>query len=233
MKTIGFIGTYNKTDLLVYIAKIFTTANKKVLIVDTTLMQRAKYIVPVISPAKSYITTFEDIDIAVGLYSYKSIKNYLGLSESAELGYDYVFFDIDSIEEAQEFEINNFSQNYFVSGFDVYSLRKGLEILLELNEPIEIQKILFSKNISYEEESYFEYLALGIKAKWKQETIYFPFEQGDQTVIIENQMVQKIKYKKLTELYRESLLYIATKILDDTKEEANIKKAFKQLEKGV
>lgn len=233
MKTIGFIGAYNKTDLLIYIAKIFTTANKKVLIVDTTLMQRAKYIVPVISPAKSYITTFENIDIAVGLYNYKSIKNYLGLSESAELGYDYVFFDIDSIEDAQEFEVNNFNQNYFVSGFDVYSLKKGLEILAGLNEPIEIQKVLFSKNISYEEENYFEYLALGIKVKWKQETIYFPLEQGDQTVIIENQMVQKIKYKKLTELYRESLLYIATKILDDAKEEANIKKAFKQLEKGV
>ena len=93
MKTISFIGAYDKTDLLLYLAKIFTTMGKKVLIIDTTILQKAKYIVPVISPAKAYVTSYEDIDIAVGLYNYSSIKSYLGLPEHAVLTYDYIFID--------------------------------------------------------------------------------------------------------------------------------------------
>ena len=79
MKTIGFIGAYDKTDLIVYIARILVAAGKKVLVIDATTLQKAKYIVPAISPTKSYVTNFEDIDIAVGLYDFTSIKEYLGM----------------------------------------------------------------------------------------------------------------------------------------------------------
>ena len=198
MKTISFIGAYDKTDLLLYLAKIFTTMGKKVLIIDTTILQKAKYIVPVISPAKAYVTSYEDIDIAVGLYNYSSIKSYLGLPEHAVLTYDYIFIDVDSIEEMRNFNISETNKKYFVTGFDSYSLKRGLEILAGMGETLELKKVLFSKNISYEEEEYFNYLALGTKVKWDDETIYFPLEQGDQGVIIENQMVQKIKFKKFT-----------------------------------
>lgn len=233
MKTISFIGAYDKTDLLLYLAKIFTTMGKKVLIIDTTILQKTKYIVPVISPAKAYVTSYEDIDIAVGLYNYSSIKSYLGLPEHAVLTYDYIFIDVDSIEEMRNFNISETNKKYFVTGFDSYSLKRGLEILAGMGETLELKKVLFSKNISYEEEEYFNYLALGTKVKWDDETIYFPLEQGDQGVIIENQMVQKIKFKKLTELYKESLLYIANELVEDKADVMNLKRAFKQLEKGV
>ena len=233
MKTISFIGAYDKTDLLLYLAKIFTAMGKKVLIIDTTILQKAKYIVPVISPAKAYVTSYEDIDIAVGLYNYSSIKSYLGLPEHAVLTYDYIFIDVDSIEEMRNFNISETNKKYFVTGFDSYSLKRGLEILAGIGETLELKKVLFSKNISYEEEEYFNYLALGTKVKWDDETIYFPLEQGDQGVIIENQMVQKIKFKKLTELYKESLLYIANELVEDKADVMNLKRAFKQLEKGV
>ena len=233
MKTISFIGAYDKTDLLLYLAKIFTTMGKKVLIIDTTILQKAKYIVPVISPAKAYVTSYEDIDIAVGLYNYSSIKSYLGLPEHAVLTYDYIFIDVDSIEEMRNFNISETNKKYFVTGFDSYSLKRGLEILAGMGETLALKTVLFSKNISYEEEEYFNYLALGTKVKWDDETIYFPLEQGDQGVIIENQMVQKIKFKKLTELYKESLLYIANELVEDKADVMNLKRAFKQLEKGV
>lgn len=233
MKTISFIGAYDKTDLLLYLAKIFTTMGKKVLIIDITILQKAKYIVPVISPAKAYVTSYEDIDIAVGLYNYSSIKSYLGIPEHAVLTYDYIFIDVDSTEEMRNFNISETNKKYFVTGFDSYSLKRGLEILAGMGETLELKKVLFSKNISYEEEEYFNYLALGTKVKWDDETIYFPLEQGDQGVIIENQMVQKIKFKKLTELYKESMLYIANELVEDKADVMNLKRAFKQLEKGV
>lgn len=233
MKTIGFIGAYDKIDLLEYIAKLLTAINKKVLIIDTTILQRAKYIVPVISPAKSYITSFEGIDIAVGLYSYTAIKNYLGIPEHAALDYDYIFVDIDSIDGATSFDINTFDKNYFVSGLDAYSLRRGLEVLTEINEPLKLKKILFSRNMSYDEEEYFNYLALGVRVTWDDETIYFQLEVENQAAIIENQMVQRIKFRRLTELYKKNLLYITDELLDNKNESADLKRAFKQLEKGV
>ena len=56
MKKIAFIGAYDKTDLLLYIAKIFQTVGKRMLVVDSTILQKAKYIVPVINPTKTYVT---------------------------------------------------------------------------------------------------------------------------------------------------------------------------------
>lgn len=233
MKTIGFIGAYDKTDLIIYIARILTAMNKRVLVIDTTFLQKAKYIVPAISPAKTYITTYEDIDIAVGFYDYYSIKSYLGISEQANLDYDYIFIDIDSYECLESFNIQMTDKNYFVTGLDVYTLRRGLEILSGLQERLDLTKVLFAKNLSYDEEEYFNFLSLGAKVNWSEETIYFPFEQGDAGVIIQNQMVQKIKFKKLTELYKGSLMYIASELLESQQEQNELRKVFKQLEKGV
>ena len=42
MKKIGFIGAYDKTDLIVYVAKILTTLDQKVLVIDATVNQKAR-----------------------------------------------------------------------------------------------------------------------------------------------------------------------------------------------
>lgn len=65
MKTVGFIGGYDKLDLMLYIARILTLADKKVLLIDTTTLQKTKYIIPSISPTQSYVTEFEGFDVAV------------------------------------------------------------------------------------------------------------------------------------------------------------------------
>ena len=36
MKKVGFIGGYNKIDMMLYVAKMITISDKKVLIVDST-----------------------------------------------------------------------------------------------------------------------------------------------------------------------------------------------------
>ena len=66
MEKIGFIGAYDKTDLILYIARTLVAMGKKVLVVDSTITQKAKYVVPVINPTTTYVTEFEEIDIAVG-----------------------------------------------------------------------------------------------------------------------------------------------------------------------
>ena len=232
MKKIGFIGSYDKTDLILYIAKILVAMDKKVLMIDTTINQKAKYVVPVIKPTKAYVTEFEEIDVAVGFRNFNEIKEYLGYPIHAELPYDIAMIDVDSSESIENFNINNDGINYFVTGFDQYTLKRGLEILSGLTEILNLKKVLFSKTATKEDDDYLNYLSLGYKIVWDEELIYFPFEMGDQSVIAENQKVSKIKYKKLTEQYKESLIYIAQQILEDD-EYSKLKKVFKQLEKNV
>lgn len=232
MKKIGFIGAYDKTDFMMYIAKILTVLGNRVIVIDSTITQKAKYVIPYISPTRSYITEYEEIDFAVGFNSFDAINNYLGVVEGNTLQYDIALIDIDSSKAFENFEMNSAQQNYFVTSFDLYSLKKGLEILSGLVQPISMTKVLFSKLMLKEEDEYLDFLSSPYKVNWKQDNIYFPFEQGDQSAIIENQRVAKIKLKNLTSHYKESLLVMCEEILENVSSN-ELRKVLKALEKGV
>ena len=232
MKKVGFIGTYDKTDLILNIAKILTTMKKKVIVVDSTLTQKAKYVVPVINPTLTYITDFEDIDVAVGFKNEAGIKGYLGIAENEELPYDIMLIDADDSLAAEEFDLIKAPKNYFVTAFDLYSLKRGLEVLSNLKEPMSLTKILFTKEILKEEDDYLDFLSLGYKVMWNEYRIYFPIENGDWSVLAENQRVAKIKLKKLSMQYKDSLVYIVGEILNDTSEN-QIRRTVKTIERGV
>lgn len=231
MKKIGFIGAYDKTDLIVYIAKILTTLNQKVLVIDSTVNQKARYIVPAINPSATYITDFEDIDIAVGFTKIEDIKRYLGLSEGQEMEYDIVLIDTDTLEGFRSFELETSQKNYFVTSFDNYSLKRGLEVLIGLQNVVTLTKVLFSKEMLKEEDDYLNFLSLGYKVAWNEYKIYFPIENGDLNVIYENQRLAKIKLRKLSIQYKDGLAYLAEEILGNVSG-SNIRKAIKMLEKG-
>lgn len=230
MKKIGFIGAYDKIDMLLNVAKILTIMQNKVLIIDTTTNQKARYIVPAINPTVSYITSFEDMDVAIGFKNIDEIKRYIG--NSVDKVYDILLIACDTEESVSEFELESSNKNYFVTAFDMYSLRKGIEILKSLKTEIHLTKILFAKEILKEEDDYLNFLSLGCKIDWDQERIYFPTENGDLTVIAENQRVQKIKFKKLSVNYKDSLGFVAQQILEQ-KNDSNIRRAIKIIERGA
>lgn len=230
MKKIGFIGAYDKTDMLLNMAKILTTMNNRVLIIDSTINQKARYVVPAINPTVSYITSFEDIDVAIGFKNIEEIKRYIGTSN--ELAYDILLVDSDTEERIEEFELNKADINYFVTSFDMYSLKKGVEILKSLKNQLNLTKILFAKEILKEEDDYLNFLSLGCKIIWDEERIYFPIENGDLSVIAENQRVQKIKFKRLSIQYKDSLGFIVQQILNQ-KNDSHVRKAIKIIERGV
>lgn len=233
MKTIGFIGAYDKTDFIIYIAKALETVGKKVLVIDNTKNQKTRYVVPAINPTKAYVTDYENIDVSIGFSNYEEIKRYLGTPIEKELEYDIALVDIDSIENFENFNMKNATKNYFVTSFDLYSLKKGIEVLNNLPEPTNITKVLFAKDMLKEDEEYLDFLSLGSKAIWNEEyRIYLPLGNGDENVIMENQRVAKIGLRKLSTQYKEGLYYIVEDILQDVQPQ-QIKKAFKLLEREV
>ena len=207
MKKIGFIGAYDKTDIILNIAKVLTLTGKKVLVVDNTITQKCKYIVPVINPTRTYVTSYEEIDVAVGFSSIDNLKQYLGLDENESLDYDYMIVDTDSFEGVAKFGLQGAEKDYFITGFDAYSLKKGVEILSQLGVPTRVTRIFFSKDMLKEEEDYFDYLSLGIKAIWNEEKIYFLLENGDLPATIENQRLSKIRLRNMSNEYRDNIAY--------------------------
>ena len=203
MRKIGFIGAYDKTDLIINVAKILTATKKKVLIVDATILQKSRYIVPVINPTKMYVTEYEDIDVAIGFSNFGDIKKYLGTPVEEELDYDIVFVDTDNIQGYMQFDLQDAEKRYFVTSFDLYSLKKGLETLTGLENMTSLTKVYFSKDMLKEDDDYLNYLSKEYKIIWEEEKIYFPIENGDLSVIYENQRLAKVGFRKLSIQYKD------------------------------
>ena len=234
MKKIAFIGAYDKTDFLLYVAKIMTVLGKKVLIIDSTIMQKAKYVVPVIHPTTTYVTEFEEIDVAVGFSDMDEVRAYLGYSTIDEFPYDYCLLDVDTCEGYYNFGAQEAIKNYFVTSFDVYSLKRGIEALSGLQQKIILTKILFSRDMLQEEDEYLEFLAMSCNIEWEKEKIYLPFDRGDQSVIIENQRNSKINFRNLSAQYKDGLIFLTEGILE--KEGiggGEIRRAVRKIEKGA
>lgn len=225
MKKIGFIGAYDKTDLILYVAKIIAEMNMKVLFIDTTITQKSRYIVPCIAPSKYYITEYEKIDVAVGFESIDDIQKYLSVES---LPYDIVLIDIDENENFKKFNMDKANKNYFVTAFDSYSLKKGLEVIGKMQDKIVMTKVLFSQEMLQEEDDYLNFLSFYYAVKWEQKKIFFPFESGDNSAIIENQRTARIRFKNLSETYKEGLYSVSEDILSDVKKSEIRKVIFKR-----
>ena len=211
MEKIGFIGGYDKTDLIMYAAKVLTELGNRVLILDTTANQKTRYVVPAINPTISYITEFQNIDVAVGFDNFEAIQDYFGVSDG-ELLYDYALVDLDKVDGAEKIGISITDKVYFVTAFDLYSLKKGIEILGDLKKPLKLTKVYFSRGFYNEDDEYLEFLALGKKVIWDENIMYFPLDSGDQSAIAENQRLGKIKFKNLTPDYKEGISALISNI---------------------
>lgn len=229
MERIGFIGAYDKTDLIIYIAKILTVLGKKVLVVDSTTNQKAKYVVPVINPTKAYVTQYENFDVSVGFENFDDMAAYLGVDRIGNL-YDVALLDIDESKTFNDFEMRTATKNYFVTSFDLFSLKKGLEVLNGLEETVKMTKVLFSKNADKEENEYLNFLSLNYKVMWEDEIIYFPIDKGDLGAIIENQRLSSIKFRDFTEEYMIGFSILAQEVAGIGLNDFN--KILKIIEKG-
>ena len=210
MKKVAFIGGYDKTDLIIYIAKVLTVMGKKVLFADTSLTKKAKYILPKMGKSKNYITTFERIDVAIGFENLTQIEKY----NEQKLDYDYILIDIDSPLAYRNYKISNKDINLFVTGFDIYSLRRGVTVFKALLEPTEFQKIYFSQNMTRAEDKYLEMLSKSNYVKWNENIIYFPIDLEDMEAINQNERMATVKFKNLSTTYLDSLQYTIELIVD-------------------
>ena len=140
--------------------------------------------------------------------------------------YDYVLIEVDNNEKIENFEIQKAEKNYFVTTFDMYSLKKGMNIFQNLKEPITLTKILFSYQSSKVEEEYLNFISMPYKINWNEYNLYFKILGEDNRVFEDNQRIEKIKFRRLSPDFKSTLSYV---VQDINKSESimKIKKAMK------
>ena len=232
MKTVAFIGAYDKTDLILYTAKILSMANKRILVVDSTIMQKMRYVLPTITPTRNYITEFENIDFAIGFTSLNDIEQYIG-NGSISSRYDIILLDIDSQGAMKNLEIDKIDNNLFVTGFDVYSIKRGFSIIHNTMNYTNFSKVIFSKEMSKRENEYLDYLSSQYNVIWDDKLFDFPLELGNYAVTMDNQIAQRIKIKGLSNNYKYALQYMIESIFNDEIPPKEVSKLIKILEKEV
>ena len=215
MKTIGFVGAYDKSNLIMYIAKAITYQNKKVMVVDATRLQKMKYLVPNITSTSPCISSFEDIDFAIGFASIKILEKYLG-KEIKFLPYDYIIIDIDTGKEAINYNIPDLDKNYFVTAFDLYSLNKGLEILTILREPLEMTKVFCRMMVNDQDEEYFNFLSIDKRVVWNEKSICVPNDGDIIQAIEEDQRISRLSIKTMTKEYQKGIIAMVQDIMEES-----------------
>ena len=227
MKKYAFIGGYDKIEILLFLGKIAVLSGKRVLIIDGTVPQKARYVVPVMNAAPQYITTFEDIDIAVGFYNFNEILEY---TYNQTLDYDMILLYIYTPEAYLEFGIKPLDEHCFVTAFDLYSIRTGLETLQAIQNETKVTKVYFTRDMLPEEDDYIMALSQNLKVNWQEEIVFFPFERGDRNILNINQRFSKIKIRGLSREYIDGIMYIAEQNLGLSI--GDIRKAIRIMEKA-
>lgn len=229
MKKIAFIGGYDKTDLILYMAKILRVMDKKILFIDTSLTAKTQYIVPTITPTKKYVTTYDGIDVAIGFESLKDFKEYQSIEGSLDKEYEFILIDMDSEDAYRNFEMTKTDTHLFVTSFDVYSVQKGVNVLKAFREITNVIKVIFTKNSESEEEEYLDFISLNYKVKWDPSVVFFPFETDDLYAIYQNQRYSRIKFFNLSTEYIESLIYLMELVTGYS--QGDIKRSMKKIDK--
>ena len=227
MKKIAFIGGYDKSDTIIYISKILAVLKQKVLVIDTTLIQKTKYIVPTMTPTLKYVTTYDGIDVAIGFGDMNDLQGYLSIPNFE--GYDYIIYDIDDPNYYNSFGLTPTDEHCFLTTFDIYSVQKGINVLKTIKEPTEVLKALITRYPDSEESEYLDFMTFNLKIKWKENIVYIPFDTEDLYEIYQNQRYSRVKFSGLSMDYIDSLSFLVENLTTFSRGE--IKKAIRLIEK--
>ena len=223
MEQIGFIGFYDKKDILLNIGKIFSYLGKKTLIVDATMMQRMRYIVPKVSANNSitYVSEYQGTDVAVGFMNLGQIAQYLGANQ---LNYDFVIIDSDNIQTMYSFMIPNMKKIFYVTSYDKFEVEKSKELFANINRPMILTKVAISSNLNADESNFLVHTLENNYIKFdKDKEVLFEDSDKNRAVILQSQLVNEISFKKFTNTYKDSLEYITALISEGDIQQSEIR----------
>ncbi len=222
MQVIGLVGYMDKYDFVINLARTINIMDKSVLVVDATLDQKLKYVVPALDNiGRSYVTQYNNIDFAVGFNSMHDVENYM-IEQGININlYDHILIDIDSPKGYELFRTRGINKTLFFIDTTVLSISKNTELVKAMrvynqqDESLELTKIWFKAYLSRASETYFENQVKDYNVKWLEPEYEIPFDERDKSVDIDSQLSGIIDVKKHSKLYINVLAELTASILED------------------
>ena len=203
MEQIGFIGFYDKKDILLNISKIYSCIGKRTLVVDATMMQRMRYIVP-----------------------NGQIAQYLGTNQ---LNYDFIIIDSDNIQTMYSFMIPSMKKIFYVTSYDKFEVEKSKELFENINKPLQLTKVIISSNLNANEDKYLVHTLENNLIKFDRKVeVLFEDTDRNRAATLQSQLVQNISFKNYTSTYKDSLEYLAALIAEGMVSQSEIKSVIKK-----
>lgn len=243
MKCIGFIGKTNKSEMVQYVAKIISSLGNKVIVIDATMAQKTRYTVPTIGGTENqsqYVVQYDSVEIAIGFNNMLELKKYL-LSKGEDFNeYDYVLVDTDIEEMIDEYDLKSANNIFFVSSYDKYDVKKGIELLrficaakrrADPEGTLFVEKILFYSEINSADAKTIERSSDNLPIEWDFATISFPYDQNDISVNIQNQYASKLDLRLLSKQYKAALITTVKTITGE--QDGSLKKVIKNIERNA
>ncbi|KQY91021.1 hypothetical protein ASD24_24815 [Paenibacillus sp. Root52] len=189
MKKAYFIGDYEKSDLLFYLAKVLSIT-RRVLLVDATKRQHYHYLTPRIEDEPG-IVTYDGFDVFTGSEDELN-KQRIG-------AYDHVLYDIDDADRLPVYRSTY--RFFFVTSMDITSIMRGEFLIQQFTKGISSNTLPFYKLLIEDArtpgEAYIDELLSTHPIIWEETLSYMP-EDRDRTQKINNQYTSKLHMKQLS-----------------------------------
>lgn len=203
-----FVGTRNKSDMLMYLAHVLTKINKRVLIIDSTQNQWYRNGYTRMSKGQ-HVYDFQGIDILSDVTNWLDIEESLKKTGETHVNYDVILVDIDSAEILEQ-EWPEFHERFYVGDFDrAHQLRDVnlIDTLIHTTLNTAIKRITLASKYKLNAEYFDTILSarLGKDIQWRSMNYIFePDEIGEE---LRNYMQheQDIPYKRLNKQYKDLL----------------------------
>ena len=241
MKCIGFVGNVDKTELVMYVAKVLASFDKKTIYIDATTKQKTRYIIPTIGDMdeqNQYVVQHDGVEFAIGFTNMLELKKYF-LSKGEDFTeFEYVLVDTDTPEMCEEYDLKNANNLFFVSSYDKYHIVKGIELLkymcamkrkTDTEAQLVLTKLLYYSDVNTADSKYIDGLAENLPLLWAHDVINFPYDQGDLSINIQNQYGTKIDIRNLSPMYKSAIIETVSLITGD--EKSILKKVLKNIER--
>ena len=229
MKCIGFVGSVDKTELVMYVAKMLATMGKRTIYIDATSTQKTRYIIPTIfgiEEENQYVVQHDGVEFAIGFTNMLELKKYF-LSKGEDFTeFEYVLVDTDMNEMCEEYDLKSANSLFFVSSYDKYHIKKGVSLLqymcavkrkVDPDAQLALTKLLYYSDVNTADSRFIESQTENLPLLWVHNTVNFPYDQGDLSINIQNQYSNKIDVRNLSNAYKDAIINTVSAITWDEK----------------
>lgn len=230
-----FAGMCDKSDVLLYLCTLLSSANQKVLLVDGTDTHKYPlYIGQLDRPLA--ITEFMKFHVACGFTSQMELEIHLRKEGVDQDKYDFVIYDIENVTFCSIDTWNVATACTWNMDYGIWSFHKGTEWMNDwIQHTPALTELLFQRIYVLTVDCLLEHIFMdSSRDRWPvkltNESIVIPWDEVDTTLKLGTEHVRELRIKPLSRRYKRVLCRLIEQLTP--LDQSQIKRALLQVERG-